>query len=728
MDELASLAAKYVNTTERHIFLTGRAGTGKTTFLKEIVGQTFKNTVVTAPTGIAAINAGGVTIHSFLQLPFGIFVPEKTRVTSASSNINTPDTMFQNYRINASKRALIQQLELLIIDEVSMLRADVLDCIDVVLRHLRHEKGVPFGGLQILFIGDLLQLPPVVRDEDKAVFDQFYDSPYFFDAHALKNNQPIKVELQKVYRQSDDQFIALLNRFRDNSHHENDIDFLNKYYRDDAESKEHEGYIHVTTHNYKADNINLNRLRQLPGKSYHYKATVIGDFKEYAYPTNQVLEFKKDAQVMFIKNDPTGEGRFFNGKIGKISSLNYTDISVQFEDGQRVKVEPYIWENKRYSLNKETNSVEEKFLGSFQQLPIKLAWAVTVHKSQGLTFEKAILDLSSTFAPGQLYVALSRLISLDGLMLSSRIPKNPPEIYDMLKEFSSLQISELQLSEMLVQERKKYIESLAKRAFDFNSLLAKMYSHCKSFNKDENSSFKQKYLTWTNELIAKTQGLRDIGLKFMAQVNGILTQEEYLNLLKDRMEKAWDYYDKQLNVLIEEISHQQAMVNGEKGVKKYVKELKSLEALFRRQSGQIYKVHLFVRCAARNKMLSKEDLYPSKTSVNKKTSTIRKKDKTPTAEISFKLFREGKTIEEIAKERGFVKSTIEGHLCKYVENGDIDILKLLEKEKIDRILARYEKGIEGLGELKNDLGNDISYGEIKLALAWDNFLKQKEEL
>jgi GTPase SAR1 family protein len=723
-DEFVALAAKYVNTTDRHIFLTGRAGTGKTTFLKSIIQQTFKNTVVAAPTGIAAINAGGVTLHSLLQLPLGVFIPENIHLTSAASNINTPDTIFRNLRINSSKRHLIQHLELLIIDEVSMLRADVLDCADTMLRHLRRNRDVPFGGLQILFIGDLLQLPPVVKDEDKILLNKYYDSPYFFDAHALKNNQPIKVELQKVYRQSDDRFIGLLNRFRNNSHTADDLHFLNKFHKENAENEEHEGYIHLTTHNYRADQINRARLQQLTGKSYRYAASVTGDFKEHLFPTNETLEFKKDAQVMFIKNDLTGEGRFFNGKIGRISFLDSSGIYVLFEDGSKVKVDHYVWENKRYSLHKDTNEVEEKFLGKFEQYPIKLAWAVTVHKSQGLTFEKAILDLSGTFAPGQLYVALSRLTSLDGLILSSRIPQNPPGIDQVLKDFSTKQISEKQLSERLVQDRKGYIISSTEKTFNFDHILKNLYFHRKSFNKDENRSIKQQYLPWTNELIENTRALHDVGIKFINQVKGIIDQDNYINPLNERMEKAWKYFEKELSDPVSKIADHIALLKGEKRVKEYANELQDLEALFHLQINQMFKLHLFIQCASKNTVLSKKDLYRSE--LKNKPGTIKKtrKEKTPTTEISFNLFKEGKTIEEIANERGLVKTTIEGHLYNYVENGEIDILKLLEKKKLDRILKRYEKGIEGLAELKSDLGDDFSYSEIKLALAHDKFLKQ----
>ncbi|MEQ8879532.1 MAG: AAA family ATPase, partial [Cyclobacteriaceae bacterium] len=318
LHELAQLAVKYVNTTGRHIFLTGKAGTGKTTFLKYITEHTFKKAVVAAPTGVAAINAGGVTLHSLFQLPFGTFIPENIRLEEVSSPITTPGTLLKDRKFSASKRQLIQELELLIIDEVSMLRADLLDCIDHTLKLLRRNRLESFGGVQVLFIGDLLQLPPVIKDYEKSLLSPYYDNAYFFQAQALKEVPPIRVELQKIYRQTDQQFIDLLNRLRNNQQTTDDIQLLNGHYRKDHESIA-EGYIHLTTHNHKADRINQRRLDQLEGKLITFSAYIEGEFPENMYPVEYDLKLKEGAQVMFIKNDPSGQGRFYNGKIGKVS-------------------------------------------------------------------------------------------------------------------------------------------------------------------------------------------------------------------------------------------------------------------------------------------------------------------------------------------------------------------------------------------------------------------------
>ena len=357
LNEVAALAAEYINTTNRHIFLTGKAGTGKTTFLRYIVKHTFKNTLVAAPTGIAAINAGGVTLHSLLQLPFGAFIPENISFSEGLQfRLNTPQSLGRHHQIRGEKIRLLQEMELLIIDEVSMLRADLLDCIDFRLRSVRRRKE-PFGGVQLLFIGDLMQLPPVVKDHEWRYLQKYYASPFFFAAQALKHFPPLTVELQKIYRQSDQDFIDLLNRLRNNQQRPEDLHFLNQSYREDADLK---GYIHLTTHNRKADRINQSKLESLDGKVHVFETEIKDDFPEHLYPLPKELQLKKGAQVMFIKNDPSGEGRYFNGKIGEVSKMGEEEICVRFEDGKEVYVDPYLWENVRFILDPDTNQVEEQ--------------------------------------------------------------------------------------------------------------------------------------------------------------------------------------------------------------------------------------------------------------------------------------------------------------------------------------------------------------------------------
>ncbi|GAF01874.1 ATP-dependent DNA helicase [Saccharicrinis fermentans] len=426
LDSLPQLVAKFINNTQQNIFLTGKAGTGKTTFLKSITQHTHKSVIVAAPTGIAAINAGGVTLHSLFQLPFGAFVPDNNGLPqqTISTPINTPRTLLSSFQMHKNKRNMLKKMELLVIDEVSMLRADLLDAIDLILRSVRHQRDLPFGGVQVLFIGDLLQLPPVVKDDEWKTIGAYYPSVFFFHSQVLRQNPPLYVELEKIYRQSDDTFINLLNNLRNNIVTDADVKLLNKYYRPNYQQKSNEEIILLTTHNRIANDKNLKALRNIKEKSVFFKAEVIGDFSEHNYPTEAQLEFKKGAQVMFTKNDYSGEQKYFNGKIGTITRLHKDEIEVSFNNGDEPAIaEPYIWENKKYTVNKDSNEIEENIVGTFKQYPLKLAWAITVHKSQGLTFDKAIIDVQNAFAPGQIYVALSRLRSLDGLILTSPIPK-----------------------------------------------------------------------------------------------------------------------------------------------------------------------------------------------------------------------------------------------------------------------------------------------------------------
>ncbi len=720
LSELAKVTANYINTTDRHIFLTGKAGTGKTTFLKHIVANSHKKTVVAAPTGIAAINAEGVTLHSLLQLPFGAFIPERIQPPNVNAQITTLFNLFSNLRFNASKRNLINEIELLIIDEVSMLRADLLDCIDHMLRFLRKRKYDPFGGLQMLFIGDLLQLPPVVKDNEWQVLSSYYGSSYFFEAHALKDNPPINVELDKVYRQSDERFIAILNRFRENQQTTEDIVALNGHYREDYQSLSSQGYIHLTTHNRKADEINTTRLAELSTKPRTYSAKVQGDYPQNLYATADRLELKEGAQVMFIKNDPSGEGQFFNGKIGHITKLEADDIRVTFEDGNEVQVPFYTWENKRYTLNKETNEIDEKVLGSFEQYPLKLAWAVTVHKSQGLSFEKAILDLTDAFAQGQVYVALSRLTSLNGLVLSSKIPDSSFGLNESMKVFAQSKASIDSLSENLATDRKQYLQKLVASTFNFAGLIYQLQAHERSFDKQENRSTKQQHLHWTKALIEEVLPIKSVGESFVKQAQGIIHRDtDYLNQLAERVDKATAYFSPILQKASKDLKNHDANLKEKTKLKTYRKEIKELEQAIFGKVLSLQKINLLVKSMAEDKVLTKEDLEANDLHKARKIELkVKKKDKTPTAEISFNLYKEGKNIEEIAETRSLVPSTIESHLCQYVETGEINPYDIIEKQKLDNILSLITPETSGSGEIKAQLGDEYSWGEVKMALAY----------
>ncbi|CDB81625.1 hRDC domain protein [Bacteroides clarus CAG:160] len=408
--ELA-LAWQFIENTGTHLFLTGKAGTGKTTFLRKLKRESPKRMVVIAPTGIAAINAGGVTIHSFFQIPFAPYVPE--------SSFSTNGQATYHFRFGKEKINIIRSMDLLVIDEISMVRADLLDAVDEMLRRYR-DRHKPFGGVQLLMIGDLQQLAPVVKDEEWQMLKKYYDTPYFFSSRALKQTEYCTIELKTVYRQSDGAFLDLLNRIRENHCDPQVLEALNRRYLPAFQPRKEEGYIRLVTHNYQAQRINNYELEQLPGRSYAFRATIDGKFPEYSYPTDELLELKKGAQVMFVKNDSSGEHRYYNGMIGEITDLSADSIEVRAKDSTAAfLLQEEEWANAKYVLDEESKEIVEDIEGTFRQFPLKLAWAITIHKSQGLTFERAIIGASSSFAHGQTYVALSRCKTLEGLVLSA---------------------------------------------------------------------------------------------------------------------------------------------------------------------------------------------------------------------------------------------------------------------------------------------------------------------
>ena len=415
-NEQLLLAAEFVQFTNKNIFLTGKAGTGKTTFLHNLKKITPKRMVVVAPTGVAAINAGGVTIHSFFQLSFAPAIPE----SALPRNYSSQREGFQR-KFNLEKIKLIKCIDLLVIDEISMVRADILDAVDGVLRKYRNHAK-PFGGVQLLMIGDLHQLSPVIKETEWNILKDYYKSVYFFDSLALKKTNPITIELKEIFRQSDVYFISLLNKVRENEINAQTIKELNSRYIPGFKPKDDEGYITLTTHNANAFNMNQARLEDIPGNSHFFSAEIDGDFPSQDFPTEAELELKPLSQVMFIKNDLSPEKQFYNGKIGKITRIKDDIVFVKCpSDCDEIAVGPVKWENVKYTLNDETKEIKEDVVGTFTQIPLKLAWAITIHKSQGLTFDKVIIDANAAFAYGQVYVALSRCRTLNGIVLSTPI-------------------------------------------------------------------------------------------------------------------------------------------------------------------------------------------------------------------------------------------------------------------------------------------------------------------
>ena len=542
-NEQLDLAKKYVEETNTNIFLTGKAGTGKTTFLKTLKETTFKRMIVVAPTGVAAINAQGVTIHSFFQVSFGPFIEGRAN--------NNNDT---HYKFSRQKKEIIRSLDLLVIDEISMVRADLLDAIDYTLRRFRKGgRNIPFGGVQLLMIGDLQQLPPVCKDEEWNLLSNYYDTPYFFSSLALRKSNFITINLQKVFRQKDERFINILNNVRNNCITDEVIDQLNERSNIDFDPSCDEGYVILCTHNYQAQRINENKLRQIDYPSYVFKANITGEFYENAYPNDLELELKREAQVMFVKNDmgEMSKRKYYNGKIGKIVDIDDDMIKIHCPgDDDDIIVRKYVWNNYRYSVNNETNAIEEESIGTFEQYPIKLAWAITIHKSQGLTFDKVIIDSNKAFASGQVYVALSRCRTLEGIILTS--PFNPESIItdQILVDFDQEQEENPPTEENLAEDSLSFLSENLIDLFSFSDMKW-MLDDLKDLN---NAHFCRVYNETSNninDLIAAFEKqVLEVSYKFENQIKNLSKQgvNEYLI---ERLLKAVEYYNDKLSTVKE---------------------------------------------------------------------------------------------------------------------------------------------------------------------------------
>lgn len=748
----AELAARFINHTSRHIFLTGKAGTGKTTFLRSIITKTHKRAVIVAPTGIAAINAAGVTIHSLFQLPFGAFVPRIVAGQDLPSGVpyNTPKSIVRHLSMNSVKRRILLDLELLVIDEVSMLRADLLDAIDFVLRYVRKSNEF-FGGVQVLFIGDLYQLPPVVRNQEQEILGKFYQSAFFFDALCLKANPPIYIELDKIYRQSDQTFVDLLNNLRNNMATDQDIALLKSHYKENFKPDLNDNYITLTTHNSKADTMNRNSLKELKGKSYFYDAVIEKEFAESAYPIEKTLELKIGAQVMFIKNDPKGEQRFFNGKLAVVTDLRSDYIEVLPEGNKYpIALEEYIWKNIRYTTNKHTNEIEEEEIGTFTQYPIKLAWAITVHKSQGLTFDRAIVDIGDAFAPGQIYVALSRLRSLDGLILTSHLNSRGMKADQNVAYYSKTKEQQESLVTQITREADAFVKQSLLQAFNFTLLDNYVYEHVFSYSKDEKRSVKQTHLPWAVKLQQELMAAKVHADKFLNQIDRMLVLGETSDLkpLIERTEAASNYFSPILVAQSEAVFEHIENVKQQKQTKEYLHELIDLEAMFYEQFKKIVRAKAMLVAKAEDRQVAKEELHqlygfakreeqmakarslPDKGELEQhrdefrprpRAGTKEKKEKVPkidTKEVTLALFNEGKTPTEIAFERKMTKGTIEGHLAHYIAKQELSADKVIAKNKLEVLLKaiRELKSIK-LNEIRDHVGKSYDFGEIKIAIA-----------
>lgn len=814
-----SLAADLVNHTSRNIFLTGKAGTGKTTFLKYIRENCPKQMAVVAPTGVAAINAGGVTIHSFFQLPFAPFVPEAKGFVVNGEEANNKHTLLGRLKLSGERRKILQELELLIIDEISMVRADVLDAIDLILRSIRGRHLERFGGVQVLFIGDMFQLPPVVKEQEWSLLRDYYKSPYFFDSQVMQEEPPVYIEFTKIYRQSEERFIRLLNKVRNNEMDEESLAALHERYQPEFFGEKTEGYILLTTHNEKAREINAEELSRLSGKAFTYKADVQDDFPATAYPAEETLQLKVGAQVMFIKNDLADKGkRYFNGKIGVVSELATDKILVQCKDEPApIEVTKETWENIRYTLDKATRNLSEDVLGSFSQYPLRLAWAITIHKSQGLTFEKAVIDAGKAFAPGQVYVALSRCTNLQGMVLHSQIRSHALFADSRIVQFTKNVLPLSQLKTELTQAKKDYQEKVLLNLFDFKKATASV-KELQAYLLQHKTSFNNEVFAWADELVTKLQAVQVTAEKFYPQIKALFAQAikpEENNALQERLKKAATWFGAELKAVIEVIQQSPAVTDSTMHAKEYNETLRDafaqlsqqhflMQAIDDRFDIELYQrrkktftvpsfgINAYAGAADRKMELQHPSLFyqlkklrdnicskkklpiyfvaSSKTLEEMATylpqtseelvqisgfgkakveiygpqfleliqayaeernlsSTIaekiskqkkeKKEKKSDTKAETFRLYQEGKTAEEIAKERNLTLQTIEGHLAHYVFTGDIKIDSLVTREKIVLIepaLQNFEKGTS-IMPVKEKLPSNISFGDIRLVLA-----------
>lgn len=823
-NELFHLAIQLVNQSNRNIFLTGKAGTGKTTFLKYIRENSPKQMAVVAPTGVAAINAGGVTIHSFFQLPLSPFIPETrgTGFQAPGQEVSNKHSLISRLRFNTDKKKVLQQLEILVIDEISMVRCDTLDAIDTVLRHVRQRPHERFGGVQLLFIGDMLQLPPVIKEQEWNLLSDYYRGQYFFDSKVLEEEPPLYIEFNKIYRQSEQRFIDLLNQVRNNALNEDGMKILESRFQPSFRRSKQDGYIILTTHNNKASEINARQLGNLDAPLFSYQAEIADEFSDRAFPADEVLHLKVGAQVMFIRNDAAEKGkRFFNGKIGTVSKLEEDKIFVQCDgESAAIEVSKEKWENIRYTLNKTTRQLDSDVLGSFTQYPLRLAWAITIHKSQGLTFEKAIIDAGEAFAPGQVYVALSRCTSLEGMVLQSRV--RPSSLFSdaRIVEFSQRSASSNQLQQELGFARKHYQLTILQSLFDFAQVISSG-KEILEYILENSSSFNPESISWSQELLATLDKLQDTGKKFQLQLQYLFQQSESPENnqpLQDRIKAGAQYYISEIGSLIQFIQRSPAVTDSRLHSKEYNDSCKEVFAklaekkfllegltekfdidLFQQRKKQFVLPAISINAYAgasqkrtdsphpvlhqqlrriRENICSRKDIpiyivagtdtidemarYLPQTLVElrkisgfgdakvdkygqlfldaiiayceerglsslihekkpkkekkERTGPVRKRGNTYAETL--KLYTEGKSISEIASERNLSPSTIEGHLAKFIPSGEVKIENVVSPEKISLIETALEDfDGKSITPIKQQLGDDVSFGEIRLVMA-----------
>ena len=665
------LAYHYVQHTNRCIFLTGKAGTGKTTFLRRLKEECPKQMAVVAPTGVAAINAEGVTIHSLFQLPPQLFLPTD----------EARRQLFAEMQMRANKQRVLRNLELLVIDEVSMVRADLLDTIDAVLRHFKHRPTIPFGGVQLLVIGDLFQLSPVVREEEWRLLQPFYDGPYFFQARVFRELKPIYIEFEHVYRQTNLEFLSILNEVRNNALTPQSFAVLNSRVRSLGvkEFRSLEGAITLSTHNSKVDAINRREMEALKGKEYTYKAKITDTFPESMYPIDEQLTLKVGARVMFIKNDSSTDKLYYNGKLGVVASLSKQAINVLCDDGTEVNVHNEVWENIRYNADSGSDLVQTEIVGTFTHYPLRLAWAITIHKAQGLTFDRVVIDAADAFAAGQVYVALSRCRSLEGIVLLNPIPSraltNAREVLDFTNQQQELDT----IRQQLPLAQREYLTVLLCALYDYRELINRCYaiSHIVS----KMTSVQNTSAAYFPDIIALLEELQGVGERFQQQLRQLVYQSQ-TDRLQERLKASIPYFAPRLHEVLKTISNCPLRSNDKSDASTLKQSLIDIYAAIARMAYLQAQVSMMPTVEgyfkARDSFCLKEP--------NLTIYTVQRKARTTgTAFQSLALLKQGYRLEEIAQMRKLTLNTIVKHLRQFKDDR---ILDLSDVYPADRRLLR----------------------------------------
>lgn len=735
-----SMAWSFINYTDQNVFLTGNAGTGKTTFLHQLKEKCPKKMAILAPTGVAAINAGGVTIHSFFQLPFGSFIPdEHPQWNNPNSKTFNKQSLFRNLRLRKKQRDIIRNLELLIIDEVSMVRADLLDAIDITLKGVRRNQHQPFGGVQVLFIGDLFQLPPVVREEDWSLLGKYYASPFFFDAQIIHQAPPVPITLQKIYRQKNDlHFISILNKIRFNNIEEQDLELLNKNVIDSI-TKTDQRPITLTTHNRQADAINRQELAKLPGNTVNLTASVTDNFPEHTYPAEYTLELKEGAQVMFIKNEKGDDRRYYNGKIGRIKKIHRVKQMIEIEcDQDIIELSPEQWDNIRYEYDEKNDEIQELKIGSFEQFPIRLAWAVTVHKSQGLTFEEAYIDLGHAFAPGQVYVALSRLTNLEGLHLLSPIQRHHIKTDERVLAYSTQQPAEEEISKYLIAQQEEYVKNLFINIYDLNDVCEEIRTHASSYGRKLIQNKKEAF-DWAQNLLPTVFDIILASDKYTSYLKYHLFSSEEVDwqAVMHRNDRALPYFQGLIESnLVGQIVNQISKYKGQPLSNSYLKELDLLKTALEAKLEEIkFSKNLLYTLQepnTLNEVLSKfftlKNNFKAEAKPEAATPKKVKKEKISSEQITLTAFQDGKTIEEIAEERKLQINTIIRHLVNVYPAFRLHIDDLVEPNIRKQIVSLlHERDDWKNKELYEYLKGTATYNDIAASRKYyDTIMAQRK--